>query len=154
MSSSDHVLNIFRLLVPSATPGATFDFSAPSPWKQVGGLVVFGDSKRHQDDFGRFVAKWTLLSAQRNLRGGTRWKTRNASRRVQTHRLLHLVHSVLSDGPHPLRSVGEHLRDETAFGHDLLITLLDRFERADHDVRHLRSQVAVAHAGEMGPRDL
>jgi hypothetical protein len=31
-------LNIFGLLVLGAMPGATFDFSAPSPWKPVGGL--------------------------------------------------------------------------------------------------------------------
>jgi len=29
-------LNNIRLLVPGATPGATFDFPAPSLWKRVG----------------------------------------------------------------------------------------------------------------------
>jgi hypothetical protein len=69
MSSSDHDLNIFHLLVPSATPRATFDFSAPSLWKRVGELAFFADSKRHQDDFRRFVKKPTSGSAQRSLGG-------------------------------------------------------------------------------------
>ncbi len=42
----------------------------------------------------------------------TRRKTHNASRSVQPHRFLHLVHRVLRDGPHALGTVGEHLRDE------------------------------------------
>jgi hypothetical protein len=63
------VFEYFRLLALSATPGAMFDFSAPSLWKQADGLVVFAYSKLHQDDLERFVAKPGLLSARRHFAG-------------------------------------------------------------------------------------
>lgn len=44
-------LNDFRLLPSSAPPGATFELSAPSPWKRILRLAVLGDSIRHQIDF-------------------------------------------------------------------------------------------------------
>src|SRR5450631_1078066 len=44
-----------RLLASSATPGASFDFSAPLLWKRILRLAVLSDFIRHQIDFRRFV---------------------------------------------------------------------------------------------------
>jgi|SRR5690242_21919046 hypothetical protein len=64
LSEPDYRLGrIFRLLVPSATPGATFDFSAPLLWKRAFRLAVLAEFVRHQIDFRRLAGIRTLLSA-------------------------------------------------------------------------------------------
>jgi hypothetical protein len=60
-------LPTFRLLVASASPVATFDFSAPWVWKGILRLAVSGEFIRYKIDFRGLAERTTCHSAQRLL---------------------------------------------------------------------------------------